>query len=96
MFEKLARIIAETINVDPSDIYPEMTIQGNDGLNEWEFARVIIASEREFGIRIYDIDAAGFRTAGDLLSYIKQNKKEKEKEKDEDSPIEIDEYFFSE
>ena len=57
---------------------------------------MIIAAEREFKIRIYDIDAAGFRTAGDLLSYIKQNKKEKEKERDEDSPIEIDEYFFSE
>ena len=61
MFEKLARIIAETINVDPSDIYPEMAIQGSDGLSEWEFARMIIAAEREFKTRIYDIDAAGFR-----------------------------------
>ena len=96
MFEKLARIIAETINVDPSDIYPEMTIQGKDGLSEWEFARLIIAAEKEFQIRIFDIDAAGFRTAGDLLAYVRQNKAEKEKGREEDSPIEIDEYFFSE
>ena len=95
MFEKLARIIAETINVDPSDIYPEMVIQGKDGLSDWEFTRVILGAEKTFQMTIYDIDAAGFLTAGDLLAYIKQNKKEKDKEREE-GPIEIDEYFFSE
>ena len=60
MFNKLAELIAEIMNVDPSDIDPRTPLRANDGLDALDFARLIIAAEKKFRITIYDVDAANF------------------------------------
>ena len=97
MFNKLAELIAEIMNVDPSDIDPRTPLRANDGLDALDFARLIIAAEKKFRITIYDVDAANFFYMEDMRAYLEEQMRDSgddEAEKEE-AVIDVDEYFYS-
>jgi acyl carrier protein len=49
---KVARVLAETLNVDEDDLTPTATLQGDLGAESIDFLDVVFRLEREFGIKI--------------------------------------------
>lgn len=98
MFETLAAMLAEIMNVDVSDISPRTPLVAADGLEELDFARLILAAEKKFSVTIYDVDAAAFYTLEDMRAYLEQiARQDKKGDADEDhSPIDTNDYFYSE
>ena len=73
-FEKLKKIIAEVLNVDPDEITMETTFQDDLGADSLDIVELIMAFEEEFGIEIPDEAAEKIKTVQDVVSYIDQNK----------------------
>ena len=97
MFEKLCAMVAEIMNFDPSDVTENTPLRARDGLSDLDFARLVIAAEQRFGITIYDVDAAAFYYLRDMREYLAGAMKEEGKARsDEESPIDAQEYFYSE
>lgn len=97
MFEKVAAIIAEIMNVDVCDITQRTPLRGPDGMNEMDFARLVIALEKRFGVTVYDVDAVTFFFVEDVCNYLTPLTGGKKAERnDDESPIDLDEYFYSE
>ena len=97
MFDKLAHLVAEIMNVDPSDIDPRTPLRAADGLDALDFARLIIAAEKKFRITIYDVDAAAFWYVDDMRAYLADMLRDDGKDEDdeEEAVIDVDEYFYS-
>ncbi len=97
MFEKIAAIVAEIMNVDISDITQRTPLRGADGMNEMDFARLVIALEKRFGVTVYDVDAVTFSFVEDVCRYLAPLVGDKTAARNADeSPIDLDEYFYSE
>lgn len=49
---KVARVLAETLNVEADDIRPSATLQGDLGAESIDFLDIVFRLEREFDIKI--------------------------------------------
>jgi acyl carrier protein len=49
---KVARVLAETLNVDAEELTPTATLQGDLGAESIDFLDIVFRLEREFGIKI--------------------------------------------
>jgi acyl carrier protein len=52
IFEKVSETLQEALNVDPEDITPRATLQGDLGAESIDFLDIVFRLEREFGIKI--------------------------------------------
>ena len=52
IYGKVARVLAESLNVDEDDLTPTATLQGDLGAESIDFLDIVFRLEREFGIRI--------------------------------------------
>jgi acyl carrier protein len=52
IYEKVAETLCESLNVDPEDIRPEATLQGDLGAESIDFLDIVFRLERSFGIKI--------------------------------------------
>ncbi|MER3416462.1 MAG: acyl carrier protein [Gemmataceae bacterium] len=52
IYEKVAATLADSLNVDPEEIRPEATLQGDLGAESIDFLDIVFRLEREFGIKI--------------------------------------------
>ncbi len=73
IFDKLAKILAEPLEMDESDITPETALAALDSL---QMAKAVIVCEKKFRITIYDEDVSAFKLAGDLAAYIEARQEE--------------------
>ena len=48
MFEKLCAMVAEIMNVDPSDVTENTPLRARDGLSDLDFARLVIAARSKY------------------------------------------------
>ena len=75
MFEEIRDIIAEQLSIDDLD---ELTLDTSlkDGLNadSLDAVEVIMALEDKYDIEIAEEDAEEFKTIGDIVNYIEENK----------------------
>ncbi len=75
MFEKVKAIIADQLAIDDVDSITKSTSLVDDlEADSLDAVEVIMALEDEFGIEIPDEDAEHFKTIGDIVKYIEENK----------------------
>ena len=71
-FEKLKKIIAEVLNVDPDEITMEPTFQDDLGADSLDVYQIIMGIEEEFDIEIPNEEAEKIVTVGDAVEQIKK------------------------
>ncbi len=52
IYEKVVATLVDSLNVDPEDIRPEATLQGDLGAESIDFLDIVFRLERGFGIKI--------------------------------------------
>lgn len=52
IFEKVSATLADSLNVEPEEIKPESTLQGDLGAESIDFLDIVFRLERGFGIKI--------------------------------------------
>ena len=70
-FEKLRKIIAEVLNVDPDEITMETTFQDDLGADSLDVYQIIMGIEEEFDIEIPAETAEQVTTVEDAVEMIK-------------------------
>ena len=75
MLEKLVKVLAEQLMVDPESITPETRIKEDLGADSLDILQIVMTFEEEYGITIPDDDLAGFETVGDILEYFEKDNK---------------------
>ena len=70
-FEKLKKIIAEVLNVDPDEITMETTFQDDLGADSLDVYQIIMGIEEEFDIEIPAETAEQVSTVEDAVEMIK-------------------------
>ena len=71
-FEKIKKIIAESLSVDEADITTETTFIDDLGADSLDIFEIIMALEEEFEIEISNEDAEKITTVGDAVEQIKK------------------------
>lgn len=71
-FEKLKKIIAEVLNVDPDEITMDTTFQDDLGADSLDVYQIIMGIEEEFDIEIPNEEAEKIVTVGDAVEQIKK------------------------
>ena len=69
--EKLKKIIADVLNVDPNEITVDSTFMDDLGADSLDVFQVVMGIEEEFGIEIPAEKAAKIRTVGEAVELIK-------------------------
>lgn len=70
-FEKLKKIIAEVLNVDPEEISKETTFLDDLGADSLDVFQIIMGIEEEFDIEIPAEEAEKISTVEDAILLIK-------------------------
>ena len=70
-FEKLQKIIAEVLNVEPEEIAMETTFVDDLGADSLDIFQIIMGIEEEFDIEISNEDAEKIVSVGDAVEEIK-------------------------
>ena len=70
-FEKLKKIIAEVLNVDPDEITMETTFQDDLGADSLDVYQIIMGIEEEFDIEISAESAEQVTTVEEAVEMIK-------------------------
>lgn len=70
--EKVAKILAEIIEVDWEEITPETDFINEYDLKAVDVAKLVIECEKKFKIIIHDEDVHTFRAVNDIVEYIKR------------------------
>ena len=70
-FEKLKKIIAEVLNVDPDEITMETTLQDDQGADSLDVYQIIMGIEEEFDIEIPAESAEQVTTVEEAVEMIK-------------------------
>ena len=70
-FEKLKKLIAEVLNVDPDEITMETTFQDDLGADSLDVYQIIMGIEEEFDIEIPAETAEQVTTVEDAVEMIK-------------------------
>ena len=72
-FEKLAKIIAEVLNVDANEITLDTTFVDELGADSLDVFQIVMGIEEEFGIEISSADAERISTVGEAVELIKNS-----------------------
>lgn len=70
MFEKVADLLVEELQLNRGDIKPESELSGDLGINSIELADLVMICEERFGIEISDDDSKNFVTVRDVVDYL--------------------------
>ncbi|MBQ9765319.1 MAG: acyl carrier protein [Lachnospiraceae bacterium] len=71
-FEKLQKIIAEVLNVDPGEITMDTTFTDDLGADSLDVFQIIMGIEEEFDIQIDNEEAESIVSVGDAVEQIKK------------------------
>ncbi|HAV00596.1 MAG: acyl carrier protein [Lachnospiraceae bacterium] len=70
-FEKVQKIIAEVLNVDPDEVQADTKFVDDLGADSLDIFQIIMGIEEEFDIEISTEDAEQIVTVGDAVEQIK-------------------------
>ncbi len=70
-FEKIQKIIAEVLNVDPDEVMADTKFVDDLGADSLDIFQIIMGIEEEFDIEISTEDAEKIVTVGDAVEQIK-------------------------
>ena len=72
-FEKVRDIIVETLACDAEQVTLEASLADDLGADSLAAVELVMALEAA-GIKIDDADVAGFKTVGDIMTYLEAHK----------------------
>lgn len=72
IYEKIKKILVETVSVNADEIKPEAELVNDLGINSLELADLVLACEDEFDIEIDDKSIGTFTTVADVVSYLEK------------------------
>ena len=76
MFEKVQAILAKQLRIsDPAKITPDSLIQKDLGADSLDILQLLMKIEDEYGIVVPDETLAGFKTVGDVVSFLESQEK---------------------
>jgi len=70
VFEKIKRILAEEMDVNPTEVFPKSSFADDLGVDSLGYVVLLQAFEEEFNIEFPDEDAANLKTVEDAVKYI--------------------------
>lgn len=73
-FEKVRDIIVETLACDAEQVTLEASLADDLGADSLAAVELVMALEDAGGIKIEDADVAGFKTVGDIMTYLEAHK----------------------
>ncbi|MCR6515353.1 MAG: acyl carrier protein [Clostridium sp.] len=76
MFEKIQEIISEKLSIDTDEITLESSFIDDLNADSLDIVELIMALEDELDMEIPDEDVEGFKTVGDVVSYVKNHVEE--------------------
>lgn len=76
MFEKIKKIIADKLSVDPESITLEASFIDDLNADSLDIVELIMALEDELEMEIPDEDVEKFKTVGDVVNYVKAHHEE--------------------
>jgi acyl carrier protein len=68
--QRVAKIIAEQLGVEESEVVPEASFVDDLGADSLDTVELVMALEEEFGVEIPDEDAEKITSVGDAVKYI--------------------------
>jgi acyl carrier protein len=68
--DKVKKIIAEKLGVDPSEVVPEASFVDDLGADSLDLVELIMSMEEAFDVEISDEDAENLKTVQDAIDYI--------------------------
>lgn len=71
--EKIEKIIAEKLSVEPDEVVPEASFVDDLGADSLDLVELIMAMEEAFDIEITDEEAEKLQTVQDSINYIKKH-----------------------
>ncbi len=72
MFEKVQKVIAEQLEIDPETITPETNIYDDLGADSLDAVELVMSLEDEYGITIPDEAANDLVTVGKIVEYLEK------------------------
>ncbi|HEY9642248.1 MAG TPA: acyl carrier protein [Coleofasciculaceae cyanobacterium] len=72
IFQKVKKIVAEQLSVDPSEVTPEASFANDLGADSLDTVELVMALEEEFDIEIPDEAAEGIATVQAAVNYINE------------------------
>ena len=73
-FEKVKEIIVDSLSCDESQVTMEASLKDDLEADSLDAVEVIMALEDKYDIEIAEEDAEKFKTIGDIVNYIEENK----------------------
>lgn len=74
VFEKVQDIIVEELGVDKEEVTLEASLSDDLGADSLDAVELIMAIEDEFEIKVSDEVAQGFKTVGQIVTFIEGQK----------------------
>ena len=68
--DKLIAIIQDYVDIDAEDVTKDSKLRADLGLNSFDFVNIAVEVEREYNVKIPDVDISQLRTVGDLLDLV--------------------------
>ncbi len=72
MFEKVQKVIAEQLDIDPETITPETNLYDDLGADSLDAVELVMSLEDEYGITIPDEVANDLVTVGKIAEYLEK------------------------
>lgn len=72
MFEKLAEIVCNYVEVEQSDVHPESRFMEDLGFTSFDFMSMLGELEDEFNIEIDEQEVADIRTVQEAVDYLEK------------------------
>lgn len=72
MFEKLAEIVCNYVEVEQSDVHPESRFMEDLGFTSFDFMSMLGELEDEFNIEIDEQEVANIRTVQEAVDYLEK------------------------
>jgi acyl carrier protein len=76
MFEKIQEIIADKLSIDIEEITLEASFIDDLNADSLDIVELIMALEDELDLEIPDEEVEGFKTVGDVVTYVKSQNEE--------------------
>jgi len=71
--EKVKKVVAEKLSVEPEEVVPEASFVDDLGADSLDLVELIMAMEEAFDIEISDEEAEKLQTVKDAVNYIKSH-----------------------
>lgn len=75
IFEKVQKLLAESLNIDPAKITMESNVVQDLGADSLDMVEMLMSLEDNFGVSVPDEAASELVTVGAIVKYIEEHTK---------------------